>query len=286
MSLRGCSALVLASLLLAPQVRAQYAEIPRPLPNAAQSSFGFKLAEPIRTATQIGRRLFIGGRFTDLGATTGGAAVLDALGVLQPQAFPVFGGGVSQTGGRRRGRVVCGRHLHECGRTRGRRFRARRAGSHGGRTIPGRRRRRGSAPGRGARPGVSRRRFHDGERRCAPRAGGSRCRHWRTEWLGRDLRSARAQLHGAGRLFDRRLRCGQARPLPHRRSALGPRGLERTTDVRHDDGLGRCPRRVVRACLRGRRRVPATGMGGRSPDRRGHRLATRHAVPLPVGHLR
>lgn len=91
------SALVLFLLLSGVRpALAQYAEIPWPLPSGAISFFGLNSEEPIRTATQIGRRLFIGGRFTDLGTPTGGAAVVDTLGVLQPQAFPVFGGEVSQ----------------------------------------------------------------------------------------------------------------------------------------------------------------------------------------------
>lgn len=94
---RRPSALVLFLLLLGVRpALAQYAEIPWPLPSGAISFSGFNFEEPIRTATQIGRRLFIGGRFTDLGTPTGGAAVVDTLGVLQPQAFPVVGGEVSQ----------------------------------------------------------------------------------------------------------------------------------------------------------------------------------------------
>ena len=93
---RRYSSFLLAFALLAPPAFAQYAEIPWPLPSGARSFFGFNSEEPIRTATQIGRRLFIGGPFTDLGTPTGGAAVVDTLGVLRPQAFPVVGGGVSQ----------------------------------------------------------------------------------------------------------------------------------------------------------------------------------------------
>ncbi len=93
---RRFSFVLLGVLLLARPGFAQYAEIPWPLPSGARSSFGFNSEEPIRTATQIGRRLFIGGRFTDLGTPTGGAAVVDTLGVVRPQAFPVVGGEVSQ----------------------------------------------------------------------------------------------------------------------------------------------------------------------------------------------
>ncbi len=93
---RRCSFVLLGVILLARPALAQYAEIPWPLPSGAISFFGLNSEEPIRTATQIGRRLFIGGRFSDLGTPTGGAAVIDTLGVLQPQAFPVFGGEVSQ----------------------------------------------------------------------------------------------------------------------------------------------------------------------------------------------
>jgi hypothetical protein len=93
---RRCSLVLLGVILLARPGFAQYAEIPWPLPSGARSFFGFNAQEPIRAATQIGRRLFIGGRFTDLGAPTGGAAVVDTLGVLRPEAFPVVGGEVSQ----------------------------------------------------------------------------------------------------------------------------------------------------------------------------------------------
>lgn len=93
---RRCSLFLLAFTLLAHPAFAQYAEIPWPLPTGARSFFGLNSEEPLRTATQIGRRLFIGGPFTDLGTPTGGAAVVDTLGVLRPQAFPVVGGGVSQ----------------------------------------------------------------------------------------------------------------------------------------------------------------------------------------------
>ncbi len=93
---RRYSSFLLAFALMAPPAFAQYAEIPWPLPTGARSFFGFNSEEPIRAATQIGRRLFIGGRFTDLGTPTGGAAVVDTLGVLRPQAFPVVGGEVSQ----------------------------------------------------------------------------------------------------------------------------------------------------------------------------------------------
>ncbi len=95
--MRTCLRLALVAWLLAAPLPAfaQYAEMPRPLPAGAVNFFGFTLAGQLRAATQIGRRLFIGGRFTQLASATGGAAVVDPLGVVQPQAFPHFGGTVS-----------------------------------------------------------------------------------------------------------------------------------------------------------------------------------------------
>ena len=87
--MRTCLRLALVAWLLAAPLPAfaQYAEVPRPLPAGAVNFFGFTLAGQLRAATQIGRRLFIGGRFTQLASATGGAAVVDPLGVVQPQAL-------------------------------------------------------------------------------------------------------------------------------------------------------------------------------------------------------
>lgn len=79
--MRPCYLLALVAwLLVAPlPALAQYAEVPRPLPAGAISFFGFTLAEQIRAATQVGRRLFIGERFTQLASAAGGWFVIGSF---------------------------------------------------------------------------------------------------------------------------------------------------------------------------------------------------------------
>ena len=72
---------------------AQYAEVPRPLPAGSVAPWSFY---DIRTATQIGRRLFVGGDFTTLAAPVGGAVVLDPSGAVLPGAFPAITGAVNR----------------------------------------------------------------------------------------------------------------------------------------------------------------------------------------------
>ncbi|MCC7176865.1 MAG: hypothetical protein IT177_00570 [Acidobacteria bacterium] len=72
--------------LFAPREAAgQYADSPRTM--AAVDQF-------VSAATQIGRRLFIGGYFTRVSLPTGGAVVVDTAGVHVPDAFPRFDGPV------------------------------------------------------------------------------------------------------------------------------------------------------------------------------------------------
>lgn len=85
---------LMSAAALAP-AHAQYAETARPLPAAVFEYFSVG-ATPIRTATQIGRRLFIGGDFTRLSPYVGGATVLGPAGSVVPGGFPVIAGRVSQ----------------------------------------------------------------------------------------------------------------------------------------------------------------------------------------------
>jgi len=78
-------ALAVAMLLIAARpAAAQYAEVPRPLP-VPDGRY--------QSAAQIGRRLFLGGAFRRLAATTGSAVVVDPQGHHVPGAFPAVTGG-------------------------------------------------------------------------------------------------------------------------------------------------------------------------------------------------
>jgi hypothetical protein len=65
---------------------AQYADSPRTL--AAVDQF-------MNAATQIGRRLFVGGLFSRVSVPTGGAVVVDTAGAYVPDGFPRFDGPVN-----------------------------------------------------------------------------------------------------------------------------------------------------------------------------------------------
>jgi hypothetical protein len=87
-------AVVLVAVLAGSPASAQYAELPRPLPVPVASAFGG--AGWFTAATQIGRRLFVGGNFTRLSPPTGSAVVVDFQGRYIPGAFPLFAGTVHQ----------------------------------------------------------------------------------------------------------------------------------------------------------------------------------------------
>lgn len=79
---------VVTLILLVPlSAAAQYAETPRPLGTTNGS---------ITAATQIGRRMFIGGHFERWSAFTGSAVVVTPAGLHVPGAFPRFAGVVHQ----------------------------------------------------------------------------------------------------------------------------------------------------------------------------------------------
>ena len=94
-ALRVVLLVTLTLAVAAASASAQYAEIPRPLAGATNGLFG-PAPDTIRAATQIGRRLFIGGSFTHVSPPLGGAAVVDATGTLVPGAFPHVAGDVWQ----------------------------------------------------------------------------------------------------------------------------------------------------------------------------------------------
>ena len=86
----------LSLVLVSAPVSAQYAETLRPLPGAGYELFGVPFFGSIRTGTQIGRHLFIGGSFSRLSPPTGGAAIVDTAGNYVAGAFPRFAGTVAQ----------------------------------------------------------------------------------------------------------------------------------------------------------------------------------------------
>ena len=67
--------------------QAQYAETPQVLATVDGGA---------STATQIGRRLFVAGRFDQVGPPTGGAVVVDADGTPKLGAFPFIDGAVNE----------------------------------------------------------------------------------------------------------------------------------------------------------------------------------------------
>lgn len=87
---------VAAWLSVAGPAWAQYAQIPRPLPDVAITAFGYTRPGTIDTAAQIGRRLFIGGDFTHVSPPLGGAVAMDASGAVLPGRFPRIDGYVAQ----------------------------------------------------------------------------------------------------------------------------------------------------------------------------------------------
>lgn len=82
--------LLLMGVLFTPAVAAaQYAEVPRLLPTPVNTAFGGGLSS-LRSAVQIGRRLFVAGEFSTLSDPSGSAVVLDPAGRIVPGAFPQF----------------------------------------------------------------------------------------------------------------------------------------------------------------------------------------------------
>lgn len=96
MNVNSCLA-ALATLVVAlgtaSPIAAQYGEVPRPLPI---DGFDTSSGRYIRAATQIGRRLFVGGYPKFLSPPLGGAVVLGPSGAVVPGAFPTFTGAVHQ----------------------------------------------------------------------------------------------------------------------------------------------------------------------------------------------
>jgi hypothetical protein len=84
----GASALLVGTVLTPLAAHGQYAEVPVQLPAVTDGR--------VLAATQIGRRLFIGGAFTRVSPPTGGAVVVNAGGAHLPGLFPRFEGPVTQ----------------------------------------------------------------------------------------------------------------------------------------------------------------------------------------------
>ena len=87
---------LLASILAAGPVAAQYAEVPKALPVPATALAGSRFAGAYTAAVQIGRRLIVAGTFNALATPTGSAVVVDPSGHYVPGAFPTFSGAVTQ----------------------------------------------------------------------------------------------------------------------------------------------------------------------------------------------
>lgn len=77
---------LVAALLAAAPVRAQYSDVPQPLPVPGTSSYS--------SAVQIGRRLYVSGDFARLATPRGAAVVVSATGAVQAGRFPFFIGAV------------------------------------------------------------------------------------------------------------------------------------------------------------------------------------------------
>jgi hypothetical protein len=88
----SCLAVLFTAVLTAAPAWAQFAELPKSLPVPVASAFGG--GGWFTAATQIGRRLFVGGNFTRLSPPTGSAVVVDLQGHYIAGAFPLVAGTV------------------------------------------------------------------------------------------------------------------------------------------------------------------------------------------------